>query len=470
MKFVLGLNPLLKLLERLLFLVLLVLLVWAPLPLGSNRNWAMALLAMGLGASLVLTWAVLALQGYSPLERCLTARVPLAALVLFSLLVAGQAWVGLSGVSGRGLGSVDPFQTKYFLLCALTYLAVFVLILLLVSNDLRARYVIFTLIGSVLVQALVAIVLLSVKASYLAFFEPIHHGLQTIGTYVNRNHLACYLYLGLSLGIGWILGSLSSAPQPRRAKAQLVALLKFLLSPRMALRLLLVVMVIALVLSRSRMGNGAFLAGLMAVAVMLWWRLPALRRTVTIVLVSLLLVDVVIVGQWVGLERVVQRMESTALIEGDGRGEETLEARLQPAVHTLPMIAQKPWFGYGGGTYYTAFPPFKSSDMLLHLLYFDHAHNDYAEVAAEVGLTGLLLLLAVGLSTTVRVWSLASLRYSSTTRAVAYGCWMALFCVFIHSWVDFNLQIPANALTFTAIVALAWAAPWRGQLTRLTSR
>jgi O-antigen ligase len=465
------LRPSLLLAERALFVAFLALLVWAPMPLGSNRAWAVAVLAMGLGGVLLLSWAVMTARGRSPLQRCLRAWVPLTALVALAGMVAIQAWVGLAGAQGQGIGSVDPFQTQYFLLCTLAYLAAFMLVLLHVRTEQRAKYFVFTLVGAVLAQALLAIVLLSTKASYTVFFEATQHGDRARGVYVNHNHLAFYLYLGLSLGVGWILGHLKVAGrQQTRAKERLVALLKFMLSGRMVLRLLLVVMVIALVLTRSRMGNGAFLAGLLAVAVMVWWRLPALRRVVAVMVFSLLVVDVIIVGQWVGLERVVQRLEATALTQDDQRDEETVEARLQPALHTVPMVAQKPWFGYGGGSYYTAFPPFKSGDMLLHLLYFDHAHNDYAEIAADVGLVGSLLLAAVALSTAVRVWGLATLRNTSVTRAAAYGVWMALCCVAIHSWVDFNLQIPANALTFTAILALAWAAPWHRQRIRLALR
>jgi hypothetical protein len=34
---------------------------------------------------------------------------------------------------------------------------------------------------------------------------------------------------------------------------------------------------------------------------------------------------------------------------------------------------------------------------------------------------------------------------------------MAIVALGIHGTVDFNLQIPANALTFTVILALAWS-------------
>ena len=35
---------------------------------------------------------------------------------------------------------------------------------------------------------------------------------------------------------------------------------------------------------------------------------------------------------------------------------------------------------------------------------------------------------------------------------------MGIIAIMIHSWVDFNLQIPANAFTFVVLLALGWAA------------
>lgn len=458
--------------ERVFFVAFLALLVLAPIPQGSNRIWATGLLGMALGSLLILAWVFMLMRGQSPLQRCLMAKVPLLALCGFCMLVWLQLFGGVPDPDAPKQSAfqalfqtADAYQTRRYLLSAASYLSAFVLVLLLVGSQRRARIMVYTLVAAGLFQALLAIWLLSTRASYLSFFESITHGTQATGTFINRNHLACYLYLCLSLGLGWILGSFTGGQglvgtAAQRIQAGALALLRFMLSPRMALRLLLVVMVIALVLTRSRMGNLSFVMGMLALAALLWLRVPTLRRTVAIVVVSLLMVDVVIIGQWVGLERVIQRMEATAVVEEDRRGEETIEARLQPAWRTLPMIAEQPLFGHGGGSYYTAFPAHKTGDMLLHLLYFDHAHNDYVEIAADVGLVGLALLLAVALASARRAWQLASAQEASSTRGVAYGVWMAVVCVGVHSWVDFNLHIPANALTFTALLAMVWAAPW----------
>ena len=41
---------------------------------------------------------------------------------------------------------------------------------------------------------------------------------------------------------------------------------------------------------------------------------------------------------------------------------------------------------------------------------------------------------------------------------MAFGGLMAMVAYLIHSFVDFNLQIPANALSMVILIALLWSA------------
>lgn len=439
-----------------LFGALAALIVFAPLPLGSNRHWAVALLAFGAAGLLVASWVSLLVRGESPLARLAPARVPLIALALYALLVAAQ-WQG--GADHPLFFSAAPHHTRLYLLRTLVYTSVFACVLLLATTPRRVWWLAVVLVCAGGVQALLAIYWLAVGAQYQFMFEDIRHGTQATGTFVNRNHLAGYLYLTIAAGIGLLLGAIDTrAHAPRRWRDHLVNLLKFTLSPRMALRLMLLVMVIALVLTRSRMGNTAFFSALVVLGLVVAATNPALRLKALVLVVSMVVVDVVVVGQWVGLDRVLQRIDRTAIAIEDQRGEETVESRLDPAWYTWPMVAQRPLFGWGGGSYFVAFPPFKSRDMVLYKDYFDHAHNDYAEIAADTGLVGLLLLATVVLSTLRRAWQMLSGRSQpSATKGAAYAALMAITCVMLHSLVDFNLQIPANALTITTLLALVWA-------------
>jgi hypothetical protein len=41
-------------------------------------------------------------------------------------------------------------------------------------------------------------------------------------------------------------------------------------------------------------------------------------------------------------------------------------------------------------------------------------------------------------------------------RGMSFACIMGVTSILIHSWVDFNLQIPANAALFMVLLALGW--------------
>ena len=47
-------------------------------------------------------------------------------------------------------------------------------------------------------------------------------------------------------------------------------------------------------------------------------------------------------------------------------------------------------------------------------------------------------------------------RHDPLMRGMAFASMMGIIALLIHSTVDFNLQIPANAATFMVILALGW--------------
>ena len=55
-------------------------------------------------------------------------------------------------------------------------------------------------------------------------------------------------------------------------------------------------------------------------------------------------------------------------------------------------------------------------------------------------------------------------------RGLGCGVLMAIVALLIHSAVDFNLQIPANAATFVVILAMAWNTRWLGHHVRARHR
>jgi O-antigen ligase len=451
--------------EKSLFWLLLAVLVWAPVPLGSNRPWAWSVLEISIFALLagwLILWALGRAEPGESLRRAWPALAILGAWLLWvglSVVPMHPSWVeALSPEAARmqhltdAIGvkrdwmtlSVDPAASRAFLLKSLAYSALFVLLLALVNDRVRVLTLARVLVYAAVIHAIFAILAHLSNVSEEQFGTVVHHGRQASGTYVNRNHFAGYLEMTLALGIGMLIAGLSD----RRSgswKRLVSNVIEWILSPKMVLRLALCILVIALTTTHSRMGNTAFFASLLVAGVIgIALSRHATRNTV-ILLTTLVVIDLAIVGSWFGVEKLAQRLEQTTMQE--------IEEREEPGLHTFAIVKDYPIFGSGPGTFYTTFPRYRPETITA---FFDFAHNDYAQFAAETGLVGLGLMgflvtmtLAVAL---MAQWQ----RRDPLMRGMSFACIMGVTSILIHSWVDFNLQIPANAMYFMVLLALGW--------------
>ena len=117
------------------------------------------------------------------------------------------------------------------------------------------------------------------------------------------------------------------------------------------------------------------------------------------------------------------------------------------------MWRDYPLLGAGLGAFGVVFPRY-SADGTNGT--YTHAHNDFFEFGAETGLLGLILLgFMVGSSLLVALRAQYLCR-DPVLRGISFAALMGILSLMIHSAVDFNLQIPANALTFMLLLAFAW--------------
>jgi O-antigen ligase len=279
----------------------------------------------------------------------------------------------------------------------------------------------------------------SKKISYLG---------KATGTFVNRNHLAGYLEMALALGIGFLLAS--STRYYGDWQQRLRQFIEMLLSPKVIMRLTLAIMVIGLVMTRSRMGNSAFFASLMIAGGLALLLMKNKSRSTTILLSSLLIIDIAIVGMFFGVEKVAERLQGSS-IEKESRDEVSRD--------TFNMWLDNPILGTGAGSYKYAYPGYKSDDVKATALY-DHAHNDYAQFLAEFGIIAFLALAAA--VSIALFWSIQAMRMrrNSLQQGLGFSACMGIIAILIHSSVDFNLQIPANAFMFVFLLAIACIARW----------
>jgi len=114
------------------------------------------------------------------------------------------------------------------------------------------------------------------------------------------------------------------------------------------------------------------------------------------------------------------------------------EMRRQLLRSSLAMIRERPWTGFGLGTWPAVYPAYASFD---NGKFINHAHNDWAEWTAEGGIPFLLCLLAVA--------------GFAARHAVRFPWALGISFVFLHSLVDYPMQKPAlAALVFALMAAL----------------
>ena len=209
--------------DRWLFRGLILLLFWAPLPLGSNRTWAVGILVFWsqlllLGAMFV--WRNAAVDAF---ERLKSFKWPLGLFGLFGLLIWGQLLplpAGLlAALSPESLAvqlgvstlrvSLDPNQTQIYAALTFAYFSCFVVALLTVRDKERLDKLALFIVGAGLLQAIIGVLLFSTVAQYRVFYFDVLHDV-TLGTFGNRNHFAGYMEICLSVGIGLMLARLGA--------------------------------------------------------------------------------------------------------------------------------------------------------------------------------------------------------------------------------------------------------------------
>lgn len=429
-------------LERLTVALTLAFLVWLPLPLGSNRDWAVGVLVAGTGL-LGFLYGLL-LWRHPPRELHHAQK---AALPMLACLLATQLWVAVQWLAGL---TMDVGQTFQYLMLGISYSLLFWLVASLFGTRDRLKLLLWTLVISGTFQAFYGAFMTLSGIEWL-FLTPKEFGKgNATGTFVNRNHLAGYLELTLSLGIGLLLALRDKRP------FEWTHLLETLLGPKARLRLALVIMVIGLVMTHSRGGNSAFFASLLIVGAVYGWLEKEHRLRNGLILASILVVDVLIVSQYFGLEALKDRLANThvAVTRVDGQLQVNVDDLRQYVYRdALPLAKDRPLIGQGAGSFESVFQQYAGPE--LASAYFDHAHNDYLQFWIEYGLLGSLPL-ALFLVLAVRQALRPLLQRQGTFRSgVGFGAALALLALAIHSATDFNLQIPANAATLVVVAAIA---------------
>jgi O-antigen ligase len=114
---------------------------------------------------------------------------------------------------------------------------------------------------------------------------------------------------------------------------------------------------------------------------------------------------------------------------------------------TLPLISEFRLFGCGLGGFGPAFTKYQVAAANFSV---DFAHNDYLQYVAELGFVGFAILAAVLIGILVQIFRGIIALGNEDRRLIAIACAAAFVAILLHSLVDFNMYVPADAMT------LAW--------------
>jgi O-antigen ligase len=410
--------------SKVIYGLLLGLLILTPLPYGTVETWSITLWQLYLLVLAVL-WGLAALT---------EGALALPTTPLVWPLIAWLVWTFIQAATI----SMDKFATWYAAYKLLAYLIFFTLFATYVSSDTRRR----TAVKLILIVCTI-IALVGIGQKYLgAWFW--QRG--TFGPFVNRNHFAGFLVMGLGLAGGMLI--------ERSAKNETLALYAGAA----------LVLIAGIGLSASRGGVIALATALMFLLVVS--RVGGVRekasgqavllRTAGVLLLSLaaMIGAVWLVGSEGLRDNFAQISED---VQSNSQGQLAalnpydLFSRRDIWQASWRLIQQHPLVGVGLGAFpfaYTQFDPSSGAQRV------EQTHNDYLQILTDSGLIGGVMAAVFLVLLFVSGFRSAQTR-DRHHRAITIGALTGCFAIVVHSFVDFNLQVTSNAQLFLALCALA---------------
>jgi len=357
--------------------------------------------------------------------------------------------------------SIAPSLSIELLLKLVAYSALFFLVLLYPFGPSMKgetekrfyRYVLITLLATGLMVACVGVLeRVFWNGKILWMFVPYDWGRalpsamdRARGPFVNPDHFGSYLNMVLPIataGVVFPTFLVRRNSEPFRVFCTVVVL----------------VVSIALLLTLSRAGWIGAVIGFSSLVALSNFipraKRPAIFRLswkAAVPLCALMLVAIIatssLVAGGAGRQAADQRLKETI------SQHQSLHFRVGVWRDTLPMVRDFPLFGTGLGTFQDLFPHYKTPPYMANEI--REAHNDYLELLASTGFIGFALLgwflVAVGgrLYRGIRALPPDILPVGAALTA-------AMTAMAFQEFFDFNLQIPANAILLTLLLALAF--------------
>jgi O-antigen ligase len=284
------------------------------------------------------------------------------------------------------------------------------------------------------------------KELLYGYWRPVDAGARPYGPFVNRNHFATWAIMACPLIFGYLLARAPAAREGLKISQRFVSAANQLGTMRIWLAASVSVLTLAVLISASRSGVIGLLAAF-AISVFLSRRrdMPATRRWM--VFQALVLAGVVV--SFANLNSLANRFDQTLAERSPLRGRTAIWR------DATRLASDFRWTGTGAGTFGAAVVPYQTTEPGYTI---GQAHNHYLQLAAEGGfmVSAPAALIFVAFLLLFRRRLMADEGSDYLIRA---GAGAGIVGVLIQSCWDTGLRMPANAMLFAVLAAIAIHAP-----------
>jgi O-antigen ligase len=395
------------------------LLLFGPLAFGAVEPWSIFVLETG-AALLFLLWGF---QQASCHELRISGSPLFAPILVFAALEFLQLAGAFTSYRQATFSQALLFEC-YGLLC------------FLVVQSFRRTWQVQTLIlglsvyGSLL--ATLALLQNLTSPNKLYWLRTPHFGSWIYGPYANHNHYAGLMEMLFPVPLVFSLTHYASG------------------ASKMMSVLAAAMMATSIFLSGSRGGMMAFTVQIALLAFILLQKRKTFGVVRALGIFATVLLAVLI---WLGGGELAQRVAS---LHAKASSELSETARLNMDRDGIKMFLQKPILGFGLGTFAETYPRYRS---FYTNFVVNEAHNDYLQLLVEMGALGFAAMLWFLIVVYRRAITKLTNWPIDTNGAVALATMLGVTGILVHSLVDFNLQIPANAALFYVWCAIAAMEP-----------
>ncbi|MDZ4262132.1 MAG: hypothetical protein U1B30_07360, partial [Pseudomonadota bacterium] len=311
--------------DHYLFIALLVLIAWIPVPHASEAPWAYSLfgtltfmlLSIGLlmhwnnnralpkvislnklPISLLIAWLIFQFIQAAPLPEKLLGIISPTAKTVHDYTNAGESHNSFTL-------TIAPDNTLTALIKNCSYIAIFLLTLILTNSKKRLKQLVIVLFSVGALQSIYSLINYSTLGAYsLIDSQPPWNiandwGKTVRGTYSHYNHFAGLLEMTIPLGMGLLFERSSPNRHQGRKNRSLVTIIEFLMSPRAFTAAILLISLTALFFTGSRGGNGAFYISFIVASLgVIIFRGIKSRETIILLTISFL---IMIISIWTGM-------------------------------------------------------------------------------------------------------------------------------------------------------------------------